>query len=150
MADNKVVHAKTTEKTLRLPDKLLKKISDKAWSMRLSSDQAFMRQVLEEYFQREEEIKDEKKYSPSVTLTYTSQDYLEKVSKVALKRDSSLEKEDLESCFKRLVEDGLRVEDLNKKISLQQQDIWNLESDIRKEIIDKDYWKSRVLGTNKE
>ena len=39
MADNKVVNAKTTEKTLRLDDKLLKKISDKAYSLRLGSDQ---------------------------------------------------------------------------------------------------------------
>jgi len=39
MSDNKVVNAKTTEKTLRLDDKLLKKISDKAYSLRLGSDQ---------------------------------------------------------------------------------------------------------------
>lgn len=54
MADNRVVHAKTTEKTLRLDDKLLKQISDKAYSLRLSSDQGLMRQILEEYFKREE------------------------------------------------------------------------------------------------
>lgn len=144
MADNKVVHAKTTEKTLRLDDKLLKKISDKAWSLRLSSDQALMRQILEEYFKKEEEVKQEKKYSPSVTLTYSSQDTFKKVMKAAAKIDKHIDLEDIEEGFKLVVEDGLKVEELEKKIKSQQQQIFNLESDLSKEKMDKEYFKKRV------
>jgi len=144
MADNKVVHAKTTEKTLRLDDKLLKKISDRAYSLRMGSDQALMRQILEEYFKKEEEIKQEKKYSPSVTLTYSSPETLKKVIRAAVKKDKYLDEEDLEECFKRTVEEGLKVEELEKKIDSLQKKIWDLESDLKKEKTDKEYFKKRV------
>ena len=154
MADSKVVHAKTTEKTLRLDDKLLKKISDKAWSLRLSSDQAFMRQVLEEYFKKEEEVKMEKKYSPSVVLTYTNQDTIKKVMQIQKKKDRYLDEEHLEEAFKRMILDGIesetKLEELNKKNQSFTQNIYELESKLKLEQISTQYWKDRVLGKPQE
>ena len=154
MSDNKVVNAKTTEKTLRLDDKLLKKISDKAYSLRLGSDQALMRKILEEYFVIEEEIKMEKKYSPSVTLTYSSEDYLKKVAKMALKRNSSINDDDYSDCFKEIVQDGLDMEvtvgELKKSNQSLTTKVYDLESKLKLEQIDKQYWKDRVLGKPQE
>ena len=154
MADNKVVHAKTTEKTLRLDDKILKKISDKAYSLRMSSDQTLMRQILEEYFKKEEEVKIEKKYSPSVVLTYSNQDILKKVMQIQKKKDRYLDEEHLEEAFKRMILDAIeletKLEELNKKNQLSTQKIYELESKLKLEQTTTNYWKERVLGKPKE
>ena len=103
MADNKVVRAQTTEKVLRIDDKLLKKISDKAYALRLKSDQTLMRQILEEYFDK-----------------------------------NSSKNKDVET------------EKLKKEITSLKQKNWDLESEIRKEIIEKENFKEKYEKLLKE
>ena len=103
MPDNKVVHAKTSEKTLRVPDKLLKKISDKAYALRLRSDQVLMLQILEDHFDK-----------------------------------NSLKNKDVDT------------EKLKKEVASLKQKNWDLESEIRKEIIEKESFKEKYEKILKE
>lgn len=144
MADRKVVKAKTTEKAVRLDDKMLKKLSDKAWELRLRNEQALIRKVLEEYFEREEEVKTEKKYSPSVTIKYSNTEMIKKVVKAAAKKDKYLDEENLAECFSIIVDEGLKVEELEKTIKSQQQQIKNLEYNLANEKRDHEFWRKRA------
>ena len=96
MADNKVVRAQTTEKVLRIDDKLLKKISDKAYALRLKSDQTLIRQILEEYFDKNssknKDIETEKLKKEITSLKEKNWDLESEIRKEIIEKENFKEK----------------------------------------------------------